>query len=197
MSLATPWWVNLLAVVPAVTYLIYRNRGLSLDPKTLGAGLAFGIAFGFVEAAVVVYLRAATGILSGPQPMTLTNLTGAMPETAQVLASMPEHLVKVERLREAATMVMLASVALLGARDGVARLAFFLWTFATWDMAYYLGLWLTIRWPSSLRESDVLFLIPQPWISQVWFPLLVSVLTLAAVIAARKPTGSRIPSEGS
>ncbi|MGD0694230.1 MAG: hypothetical protein ABSB82_05195 [Terriglobia bacterium] len=190
MSLATPWWVNLLAFVPAVTYLIYRSRGLSLDPKTLGIGLTFGIAFGFVEAAVVVYLRAATGILSGPQVMTIISPGSAQQGTAEVLAAMPASLVKIEMLREAATMAMLVSVALLGTRGGVARVAFFLWTFATWDIVYYLGLWLTIGWPSSLRDSDVLFLIPQPWISQVWFPLVVSALTLAAVIAARKPTGS-------
>jgi len=186
MFLATPWWVNLLVFVPIVTYVIYRRLGLSLDRIALGAGLTFGMAFGFVEAAVVVYLRAATGLLSGAQVMALTYPVNTHSATPEVLAAMPQALVKVEILREVATMVMLVSLALLAARTWIARVAMFLWTFAAWDVAYYLGLWMTIRWPSSLRESDVLFLIPQPWISQVWYPLLVSALTLAAVILGRK-----------
>ena len=60
----------------------------------------------------------------------------------------------------------------------------FLWCFAIWDTMYYAGLWATVRWPQSLRDLDVLFLIPVPWTSEVWFPLLVNVLTLAAVVVA-------------
>ena len=78
-------------------------------------------------------------------------------------------------------------LAILGASKALGRVALFLWAFATWDIAYYAGLWLTIRWPASLGEIDVLFLIPQPWISQVWFPLAVSLSTLASVILARQP----------
>ncbi|HVH69643.1 MAG TPA: hypothetical protein VNB49_00850, partial [Candidatus Dormibacteraeota bacterium] len=50
---------------------------------------------------------------------------------------------------------------------------------------YYLALWATVRWPLSLRDPDVLFLIPRPWISPVWFPLLVSGLAVAVVLFAR------------
>jgi hypothetical protein len=56
-----------------------------------------------------------------------------------------------------------------------------------WDISYYAGLWATIRWPTSLTQFDVLFLIPVPWVAQVWFPLLVSVLALIAVGLTRKP----------
>ena len=62
----------------------------------------------------------------------------------------------------------------------------FLWTFAVWDVVYYVGLWATVRWPSSLTTPDVLFLIPVPWLSQVWFPLFVSALALGAVLLARR-----------
>src|SRR5437660_851793 len=34
-------------------------------------------------------------------------------------------------------------------------------------------------------DADVLFLIPRPWISPVWFPLMVSVLAILAVLFAR------------
>jgi hypothetical protein len=37
-----------------------------------------------------------------------------------------------------------------------------------------------------LTAPDVLFLIPIPWISPVWFPLLVSTLCMAAVLHSRR-----------
>ena len=71
-------------------------------------------------------------------------------------------------------------------RGCTGRWAMFLWTFAVWDVVYHVGLWATVRWPSSLTTPDVLFLIPVPWLSQVWFPLLVSALALGAVLLARR-----------
>jgi hypothetical protein len=66
----------------------------------------------------------------------------------------------------------------------------FLWLFAWWDLSYYAGLWATVRWPASLTDLDVLFLIPVPWVAQIWFPLLVSLLTLLAI--ALSGTGKSI-----
>jgi hypothetical protein len=103
------------------------------------------------------------------------------------LALFPRRLLVIEICREAATMVMLASVALLAAARAKERWACFLWTFAAWDLAYYAGLRATVGWPSSLLDFDVLFLIPAPWLSQVWFPVLVSALALAAVGLSRVP----------
>jgi len=40
----------------------------------------------------------------------------------------------------------------------------FLWAFAIWDIFYYAALWATVRWPLSLRDPDILFLIPVPWL---------------------------------
>jgi hypothetical protein len=82
-------------------------------------------------------------------------------------------------------MLMLISVALLTPVRLVSRVAVFLWAFGIWDILYYVSLWATIRWPHSITETDVLFLIPEPWFAPVWFPLLVSVLTLIAVLLTR------------
>ena len=78
-------------------------------------------------------------------------------------------------------MLMLLCTALLAAPRARERWAAFLWAFAIWDITYYAGLWATVRWPTSLKETDILFLIPVPWVAQVWYPLVVSVLTLLAV----------------
>ena len=141
-----------------------------------------------MEASVVIYLRAATGLLPGYHG-TLSDVRQSSEsyKQAEVIREFPESLLNVEVLREAASMAMLTTVALLAGVGITERFAIFLWTFAIWDLAYYAGLWATVRRPSSLKDMDVLFLIPAPWISQVWFPILVSILSLIAVLAARKP----------
>ena len=83
-------------------------------------------------------------------------------------------------------MVMLVSTALLTVSTPRERWAVSLWTFAVWDISYYAGLWATIRWPTSLEDLDILLLIPVPWLAQVWYPLLVSSLTIITVGLRRR-----------
>jgi hypothetical protein len=104
---------------------------------------------------------------------------------SQAIGQFPKSLLTLEVLREVATIIMLFTVALLTSAKSSARAAVFLWTFAIWDIVYYAALWAAVRWPHSLRDPDVLFLIPVPWFAPVWFPLLVSALTLAAVLLSR------------
>lgn len=185
--IAEPWWVNLLVLVPPVVFLSWRRNGVLLTWKQLLASGVFATAFGFVEAVVVVYLRAALGLLPGYQG-TLADVmrrSGEFYQQSQAITQFPKSLLTLEVLREAATIFMLASVAFLTSAKKNGRAAIFLWAFALWDITYYATLWATVRWPLSLRDSDVLFLIPRPWIAPVWFPLLVSVLAIVAVLLAR------------
>jgi len=184
---AHPWWVNLLLIVPAASYILWRRKGLELTLRKKLVIAAFALAFGFAEAAVVVYLRAATGLLPGYTDHTLAELRrlSSTYHPAESAAPFPPSLLTIELLREAATMLMLVCTALLAAPRTSERWASFLWAFATWDIAYYAALWATVGWPRSLTELDVLFLVPVPWVAQVWYPLLVSVLTLLAVSMAK------------
>jgi hypothetical protein len=193
---ASPWWVNLLILVPVICAVLWRRSGLRLTPSELIYAGLFAVGFGFVEAAVVVYLRAAMGLLPGYQG-TLSDVIKASAEfyrQSAVVGDIPKSLLTVEVFREAATMLMLLAVALLAVRGARERWAMFLWMFAIWDITYYAGLWATVRWPYSLKAPDVLFLIPVPWFSQVWFPLLVSGLTVLAVVigAARRAQSARV-----
>jgi len=194
-ALAQPWWINLLAFIPFVAWMVWRRKGLLVSGRQLVLLAVFAGAFGFVESAVVLYLRAATGLLPSYRG-TLSDVrrsSAGSYKQEESISEFPESLLNIEILREAATMVILISVALLAGIGVRERSTIFLWTFAVWDLTYYGGLWATVRWPSSLKEIDVLFLIPVPWLSQVWFPILVSVFTLAAVLAAWKrerPIGS-------
>jgi hypothetical protein len=117
--------------------------------------VVFAAAMAFVEAAVVIYLRALIG--GGPLfPMR----------------DLPPALLAVEVAREGATLVMLLCAASLAVRGGARRLGAFLLAFAVWDIFYYLWLYLTIGWPAGVTDWDILFLIPLPWVGPVWSVLL-------------------------
>jgi hypothetical protein len=188
-AFAHPWWVNLLIIVPAAMYFLWRRDGLEITFRKKMTIVAFAVAFGFVEAAVVVYLRAALGQLPGYNgTLAEVRRLSATYQQAQSPTPFPQSLLTIEVLREAATMLMLVCIAWLAAPRRRERWASFLLAFATWDITYYAGLWATVGWPASLKETDVLFLIPVPWVAQVWYPLMVSALTLLAVSVAKRPS---------
>ena len=186
--LAHPWWVNLLLLVPLVAYFLFRNEKPQLTRHQLLTSAIFALSFGFVEGAVAIYLGAAASLLPG--------YAGTLPDVARLSAdlhgqeirhlnNLAPSLLTVEVFREAATMLMLLSVAILAEQKRGERLAIFLWIFALWDIGYYVALRATVRWPYSPTSPDVLFFIPVPWTWQVWFPVLISILTAAAILLTR------------
>jgi len=130
----------------------------------------FGIAMAHVEGVVVVYLRQVLGILDSGTDVHKKSIE-----------DFPNRYLLIERTREAATIVMLVALALLVETVWLDRLIVFLWTFAFWDLFYYLSLYILIKWPPSFKEIDILFLIPRPWIAPVWFPIGVSFLTIIVI----------------
>jgi hypothetical protein len=143
----------------------------------------FGIAFGYIEAAVVVYLRA----IFHPDGFTFP-LTGL----ATILQEKPLRLT--ETGREAATMVLIFTGAWLFGRNRRQRFAYLLTIFAIWDIFYYVWLKLLLNWPASIMDWDILFLIPVPWASAVLYPVLISItlLIFAAAILYRDARGRPI-----
>ena len=185
---ATPWWVNFLILVPILLFFYWRKNKLAITRKTLLYTLIFGTAFGVIEASVVIYLRAATGLLPGYEGTVMDvwrNASVIYYNQEMLERELPMSLLLFELIREVGTMVMLWAVAFIAAPKWRERFAIFLFAFAAWDIVYYLHLWATVRWPQSLTTPDVLFLIPEPWFGQVWFPLLISGLTMLAVYINR------------
>ena len=136
---------------------------------------------------MAIYLGAAVGLLPG-YAGTLSDvarLSADLYRQTQPVSSLPPSLLAVEVFREAATMLMLLAVAILAEQKREERFAIFLWIFALWDIGYYAALWATVRWPYSPTSPDVLFFVPVPWISQVWFPILISTSTVAVVLLTR------------
>lgn len=119
----------------------------------------FSIAMGFLETAVVVYLRELFYSEGFSFPLNaIDNKT----------------IVITELLREAATIIMLIGIGYIFGRNFITRFAGFLYSFAIWDIFYYIFLKLLLNWPESLLTWDVLFLIPVTWVGPVIAPIIVS-----------------------
>ncbi len=163
--------------------------------RTFLALLVFGIGFGYVEAAVVVYLRAIFAPIrhetfrAVPHNdlfplLSVDDLRAAGPENAGLLGT--------EMGRELATIVMLAAAGLAIAANFRQWLAGFMIAFGVWDIFYYVFLRLLIDWPASLLTWDILFLLPVPWVGPVIAPALVSVsMILAGVLILWREAASR------
>ena len=158
--------------------------------RTIAALFLFGITFGYVEASVVVYLRAIYEPLRqsiSPRPL---NELFPLITTRQLQAAGPEHVKRLltELGREAATILMLAAIGLAVARTFTEWAAAFLIAFGVWDISFYLFLKILIGWPASLFTWDLLFLIPVPWASPVIAPVIVSfTMIVCGLIALRRP----------
>jgi hypothetical protein len=136
----------------------------------------FSIAFAYIEAAVVVYLRT----IFHPQGFTF-------PLTEFGINPLWRRLLLTEIGREAATLVLMFTGAWLLGENRQQRFAYFATIFAVWDIFYYVWLKALINWPASFFEWDILFLIPFPWAAPVLAPLIVSItlLVFAAVVFYR------------
>jgi hypothetical protein len=145
--------------------LISRNSIRKLH-HTFLLLLIFAIAMGFLEGIVVVYIRQVYYPNGFDFPLTLLS----------------PALLKVEWIREIATIVMLVSIAWLAGKSFIQRLSFFLFTFAVWDIFYYVLLKWLLDWPSSLLTWDVLFLIPIPWLGPVLAPVICSLTMIAMAV---------------
>lgn len=122
----------------------------------------FSIAMGFLESAVVIYLRELYFPLGFQFP----------------IAPIEQEVASVELCRELATMIMLVGVGFMAGRNFISRFAWFLFSFAVWDIFYYVFLKLFLNWPESLLTDDILFLIPVMWNGPVISPVIVALLMI-------------------
>lgn len=123
----------------------------------------FAVAMAWVEAASVYYIRVVVDriVPYQPNPLPVGGVLGA-----------------VELVREAATLVMLATVGILAAGTWQQRLAYTSVAFGVWDIFYYVFLRVMSGWPTSVLDWDVLFLLPLPWWGPVLAPVSIAVLLI-------------------
>ena len=137
----------------------------------LTGSFVFAVTMALFEPAVVVYLR-------------------KLWELGQIdvaNASIGNPLIFTEIVREAASMAMIATVAVLAGRRGLERLAYGAIIFGIWDILYYVFLHFLMGWPNSFLDWDILFLIPRPWIGPVLAPCLVALaLVVCGLLVVRR-----------
>ena len=126
--------------------------------KTIVWLTVFSIAMGFLETSVVVYLRK----LYYPEGFKFP----LIPVTRDIATT--------EFFREIATIIMLIGAGVMAGKNTVQRFVFFLYSFAIWDIFYYVFLKVILNWPESFFTWDILFLVPVPWVGPVIAPCLVS-----------------------
>ena len=139
--------------------------------KRLCIIIVFSIAFGYIEAAVVVYLRQ----IFHPDGFTF-------PLAVFGIETLWRRFVLTEIGREAATIVLIFTAAWLFGRNHQQRFAYFLIIFAVWDIFYYVWLKVLLNWPTSIMDWDILFLIPVTWASPVLYPVLISVTLIVFAV---------------
>jgi hypothetical protein len=150
--------------------------------RTVAALLLFGVSFGYLEAAVVVYLRAIYDpIRQRIHPDRSAQDLFPLISPDQLKAAGPENSrrLAIEIGREACTIIMLAAFGWAAGRNFNQRMAAFAVAFGLWDISFYVFLRLMIGWPQSLFTWDILFLIPLPWVGPVITPVLVSITLIA------------------
>ena len=146
------------------------------DKNSVGRLIAlvfFGIAFAYIESAVVVYLRAIFYQDGFNFPIA----------DFHTLAGFGPYLLT-EIGREAATVVLMFTASYMLGRNLRRRFAYFLTIFAVWDIFYYVWLKVLIDWPASILDWDVLFLMPAIWAGPVLAPIITSLtmLVIASVL---------------
>jgi hypothetical protein len=140
--------------------------------KTYAWLTAFSIAMGFMETAVVVYLRKLYYPSAFDFPL--------IPIETSIAAT--------EFWREIATLIMLVGAGVIAGKTKAEKFGFFLFCFAVWDLFYYIFLKIILNWPASLFTWDILFLVPVPWVGPVIAPCILSLnmILVAFIISWRQ-----------
>jgi hypothetical protein len=140
--------------------------------KTFLIIVVFGIAFGYIEAAVVVYLRQ----IFHPDGFTF-------PMNVFGIDAISRRILLAEIGRETATIVLIFTGAWLFGHNRQQRFAYFMIIFAVWDIFYYIWLKVLLDWPASIMDWDILFLIPVTWASPILYPVLISITLIIFAVA--------------
>ena len=121
---------------------------------------ALCVALGYVDAVATFYVR---GTLEVAQE-------GGDFARASVEA-MPARTVALEQTRQAATVLVLITVAVVAGRNALQQWGTFAFTLGSWQVLRYAAIRTITNWPESLSSTDALVLTPRPLYAPVWMAL--------------------------
>ena len=133
--------------------------------------MVFAIAFAWLESSVVVYLREIYFKAGFSFPLVVKWEDGK---------HVIDPLIRIEFIREIATVIMLVSVGCIAGRNRFQNFCFFMIAFGIWDIFYYIYLYIMISWPKNLMTWDLLFYVPLPWVGPVIAPVLIAIAMVVA-----------------
>ena len=133
--------------------------------------MVFAIAFAWLESSVVVYLREIYFKAGFSFPLVVKWEDGK---------HVIDPLIRIEFIREIATVIMLVSVGCIAGRNRFQNFCFFMIAFGLWDIFYYIWLYIMVSWPESLMTWDLLFYVPLPWVGPVIAPVLIAIAMVVA-----------------
>lgn len=139
--------------------------------------MVFAVAMAWLEAACVLYIRTLVDRIEPYQanPLPIAGQLG-----------------NVELWREAATLVMIATLGLLAGRTWRQRAGYAAIAFGAWDIFYYVFLRMISGWPKTLLDWDILFLLPLPWWGPVLAPVSIAIVMIAwGTLATQMDRGPR------
>ncbi len=147
--------------------------------QTLAVVGIFAVAMGFLESVVVIYLRK----LYYPGGFQFP-----------LVPTIESWVLNMEWAREFFTLIMLVCIGLLAGKTRYEKFAYFIYSFAVWDIFYYIWLKVILNWPPSFLTWDLLFLIPWPWAGPVLAPLIISfaMIFLAGSILVKSDQGKKV-----
>lgn len=127
----------------------------------------FAFTFGYNEAAISYYLKVQEKNSEGQSTF---------------LSATPEKTLKIEKLRELASLFIMIFVGMLTRGNAFRKFASFVYMFGIWDITYYVTLKRITGFPYSLFEWSILYLFPFPWMAPVIAPFIISIIGIIGAI---------------
>jgi hypothetical protein len=123
---------------------------------------ALCIAVGYVDAVTTFYVR---GMLQVAQE------GGGFAQA--VTEAMPPRIVALEQTRQAATVLVLVTVAVVAGRNLQQQFGTALYVLGGWVVFRYAAIRTITDWPSSLTDVDTVLYLPEAVYAPVWMPIVI------------------------
>lgn len=131
----------------------------------------FAVAFAFFESIVVIYTR---------RILPISDWKIEVRDCPSLLLFLEKHhILWTEQAREVCILIVLITFAIIAGSTIKEKFAYFMLTLGIWLLFRYIFLYSLIKWPDNFQTMDILFLIPGPFIIQVYVPILISIFFLA------------------